>query len=119
MSAQISAVDYRPSAWLRATRWVRAHVVAAYGILALIYLFTPIALIIAFSFNKPVGRQNSTWNEFSLDAWLNISRDPTIVKALSTSLRIAFVSTHGQPFFRNCRGLKSLGARRSSLCLHS
>lgn len=93
MTTQLSAAEYRPSAWLRTTRWIRGHVVAAYGILALIYLFTPIALVFAFSFNKPTGRQNSTWNEFSFDAWLNISRDPTIVNALMTSLRIAFVST--------------------------
>jgi spermidine/putrescine transport system permease protein len=64
-----------------------------YGIAALLYLFTPIAILAAFSFNKPVGRQNSTWNEFSLDAWLDICRDPTICTAIDTSLRIAVLST--------------------------
>ena len=88
-----AAASYRPSTWLRLSRWIRARIITVYGILALIYLFTPIAVLFAFSFNKPVGRQNSTWNEFSLDAWTNISRDPTIMNALFTSLRIAFVST--------------------------
>lgn len=88
-----SAVVYRPSLWHRTSRWIREHVIAAYGILALMYLFTPIAVVFVFSFNKPTGRQNSTWNEFSLDAWTNISRDPTIVKAVTTSLQIALVST--------------------------
>ena len=84
---------YRPSFTHRASRWVREHVIAAYGLLALAYLFTPIAVVFLFSFNKPTGRQNSTWNEFSLEAWTNIARDPTIVKAVTTSLQIALVST--------------------------
>lgn len=88
-----AAASYRPGTWLRLSRWIRARIITVYGILALIYLFTPIAVLFVFSFNKPVGRQNSTWNEFSLDAWTNISRDPTIMNALFTSLRIAFVST--------------------------
>ncbi len=86
-------VRYRPSLWLRTTRWVRSHVIAAYGLLALAYLFLPISVLFAFSFNKPVGRQNSTWNTFSLDAWTHISRDPTIMHALGISLRIAVIST--------------------------
>lgn len=84
---------HRPSTWHRFSRWVREHLIAAYGILALIYLFTPIAVLFAFSFNEPVGRQNSTWNQFSFDAWLHLNRDPTIMNALFTSLKIALVST--------------------------
>lgn len=88
-----TAVRYRPSLWHRVSRWIREHVIAAYGLLALAYLFAPIAVVFVFSFNKPKGRQNSTWNEFSLDAWTNIARDPTIVKAVTASLQIALVST--------------------------
>ena len=91
--AATTTTRYRPSTWHRFSRWVREHLIAAYGLLALGYLFTPIAVLFAFSFNKPVGRQNSTWNEFSLDAWLHINRDPTIMNALFTSLKIALVST--------------------------
>lgn len=93
MAPATTPVRYRPSTWLRFSRWVRSHVITAYGILAVLYLFTPIAVLFAFSFNEPVGRQNSTWNRFSFDAWLHISRDPTIMGALGTSLRIALVST--------------------------
>lgn len=88
-----TTVRYRPSLWHRVTRWIREHVIAAYGLLALGYLFLPIAVVFIFSFNKPKGRQNSTWNEFSLDAWTNIARDPTIVKAVTASLQIALIST--------------------------
>lgn len=88
-----TTVRYRPSLWHRVSRWIREHVIAAYGLLALGYLFLPIAVVFIFSFNKPKGRQNSTWNEFSLDAWTNIARDPTIVKAVTASVQIALIST--------------------------
>ncbi|MEY3278237.1 MAG: hypothetical protein RLZZ426_723 [Actinomycetota bacterium] len=83
----------RTSLQHRIVFWIREHLIAMYGIAALLYLFTPIAILALFSFNKPVGRQNSTWNEFSLDAWLDICRDPTICTAIDTSLRIAVIST--------------------------
>jgi spermidine/putrescine transport system permease protein len=64
-----------------------------YAGLALIYLLVPIAVIVVFSFNKPRGRFNFIWQEFSLDAW----RDPFGVEgigdALRNSLEIAAVST--------------------------
>jgi spermidine/putrescine transport system permease protein len=65
----------------------------AYAGLALFYLLLPIAVIIVFSFNDPVGRFNFIWQEFSLDAW----KDPFAVQgvqdALITSLKIAALST--------------------------
>lgn len=83
----------RPSLQHRVIFWIREHVMAMYGIAALLYLFTPIAVVTLFSFNSPVGRQNSTWNEFSLAAWTDICRDPTICKAIGVSVQISFVST--------------------------
>lgn len=83
----------RPSTWHRINFWIRDHLIAFYGILALIYLFAPIAVVALFSFNKPLGRTNSTWNEFSLEAWTDICRDPTICTAVGTSIRISIVST--------------------------
>ena len=35
--------------------------------LGLLYLFTPIFFIVAFSFNKPKGNFNIAWQEFTLD----------------------------------------------------
>lgn len=77
----------------RASFWVREHLIAMYGLAALAYLILPIFTLAAFSFNKPVGRQNSTWNYFSLDAWLNICRDQTICNAVEVSLQVAVVAT--------------------------
>src|SRR3954451_19747987 len=64
-----------------------------YAALALIYLLVPIAVIIAFSFNNPVGRFNFLWNEVSLDAWKHPFAVPCVQDALKTSLEIAALST--------------------------
>jgi spermidine/putrescine transport system permease protein len=65
----------------------------AYAALALIYLLIPIAVIIVFSFNDPVGRFNFIWNEFSLDAWKHPFAVQGVQDALVTSLKIAALST--------------------------
>jgi spermidine/putrescine transport system permease protein len=77
----------------RIVTFIRDHMTALYAALALVYMFLPVAVVILFSFNKPAGRQNTTWNQFSLDAWLNICRDPSICDAVVVSAEIAFIST--------------------------
>jgi spermidine/putrescine transport system permease protein len=64
-----------------------------YAALALLYLLVPIAVILVFSFNKPRGRFNFLWQEFSLDAWGDPFGVPGISEALINSLEIAALST--------------------------
>ena len=64
-----------------------------YAGLALLYLLLPIAIILLFSFNKPHGRFNFIWQQFSLDAWKDPFGVPGIGDALRTSLEVAAVST--------------------------
>ena len=64
-----------------------------YAALALIYLLLPIAVIIVFSFNNPVGRFNFIWQEFSFDAWKHPFAVPGVGDALKNSLQIAAFST--------------------------
>ena len=64
-----------------------------YAGLALLYLLVPIAIILVFSFNKPRGRFNFLWQEFSLDAWGDPFGVPGISEALINSLEIAALST--------------------------
>jgi spermidine/putrescine transport system permease protein len=77
----------------RALRWIREHALALYAALALAYMFLPVAVVVLFSFNNPAGRQNTRWNEFSLDAWLNICKDQTICEAVGVSISIAALAT--------------------------
>jgi spermidine/putrescine transport system permease protein len=64
-----------------------------YAGLALLYLLVPIAIILVFSFNKPRGRFNFIWQEFSLDAWTDPFGVPGIGDALRVSIEVAVVST--------------------------
>jgi spermidine/putrescine transport system permease protein len=64
-----------------------------YAGLALLYLLVPIAIILVFSFNKPRGRFNFLWQEFSLDAGGDPFGVAGISDALLNSIEIAVVST--------------------------
>jgi spermidine/putrescine transport system permease protein len=77
----------------RALSWWRRHVMAIYSICALLYLLTPVIWIAVFSFNKPLGRQNTSWNKFSLEAWTNICRDQTICTSVKVSFEIGIFIT--------------------------
>ncbi len=59
-------------------RWIRRHLLAVVAFLVLGYLFLPIAVVGALSFNKPPGKYNTKWNEFSLDAWTNLCGVPGV-----------------------------------------
>jgi spermidine/putrescine transport system permease protein len=64
-----------------------------YAVLGFVYLFVPIAFIIAFSFNDPEGRFNLVWQGFTFDNWLNPFAEEELTDAMLYSLRIAALST--------------------------
>jgi spermidine/putrescine transport system permease protein len=74
-------------------RFVKHHALTAYAALALAYLFLPIAVVVAFSFNDPAGRFNFTWQGFTLDNWLNPFGYPGLQDALKVSIEIALLSS--------------------------
>ncbi|MBJ7338243.1 MAG: ABC transporter permease [Mycolicibacterium sp.] len=69
---------------------VALRVVAA---LVLLYIFVPIFVIVLFSFNKPSGKFNYTWQGFTLDNWADPFKYPALAEALKTSLEVAALST--------------------------
>jgi spermidine/putrescine transport system permease protein len=68
---------------------IRRHALSAYAFVAFGYLLLPIAVVIAFSFNDPVGRFNFTWNEFTLDNWRHPFDFPGLQDSVGLSLQIA------------------------------
>jgi spermidine/putrescine transport system permease protein len=64
-----------------------------YAGLAVLYLLVPIAVILVFSFNKPRGRFNFLWEQFSFDAWKHPFAVPGLGDALRNSLEIGVLST--------------------------
>jgi spermidine/putrescine transport system permease protein len=83
----------RPAPVARSVAAVRRHLVSAFAVLVLGYLFLPIAVVVAFSFNDPVGRFNFTWRQFSLDAWLNPCAPAGMCDAVALSLEIGLLAT--------------------------
>jgi len=61
--------------------------------LVLLYIFLPIFVIVLFSFNKPAGKFNYTWQGFTLDNWANPFKYPALTNALKMSINVAAVST--------------------------
>jgi spermidine/putrescine transport system permease protein len=60
---------------------------------AVLYLFLPIAVMIAFSFNDPAGRQNITWQGFTLRNYVDLWGRPDITGPMVNSLIVAVVAT--------------------------
>ncbi|MBC9723612.1 ABC transporter permease [Streptomyces sp. TRM68367] len=75
--------------------WLKRHLVIIAGLLTLAYLLLPNVIVTVFSFNKPKGRFNYAWQQFSLDAWKDPCGVPDLCGSLSVSLQIAFWATLG------------------------
>ena len=73
--------------------FARRHALTGFAGLALVYLMLPIAVVILFSFNDPVGRFNYTWEGFTLENWANPLGVPGLGEAMRASLEIALLSS--------------------------
>jgi spermidine/putrescine transport system permease protein len=72
---------------------IASSLLPAYTALAVTYLFLPIAVMIAFSFNDPKGRQNITWQGFTIDNYFTLWSRPDITGPMLNSLIVAVVGT--------------------------
>jgi len=78
-----------------ASTWtfVKRHVLTVYSILFFIYLLLPIAVVVVFSFNNPVGKFNYVWQGFTWDNWRYWNGVPGIQGAIQLSVEIALVAS--------------------------
>src|SRR4051812_3701316 len=72
---------------------VRNWALAVWSVLALLYLFIPVFIVVLFSFNDNHGRFNFTWQGFTLRHWRHPFADADLAHALTTSLEIAVLAT--------------------------
>jgi spermidine/putrescine transport system permease protein len=93
VAAEGLSVRRRPGVAARALRFARHHVLTVYAVLAFTYLLLPIAIVVAFSFNDPVGKFNIVWQGFTLDNWLHPFDVPDIQNAVQVSVAIALLSS--------------------------
>lgn len=85
----MTATDRPPeTAAGRAGRWVLTAVAVA----GFIYLFIPIAVIVGYSFNKPRGKFNIIWQQFTLDNWKDPLKPGPLTDAMGLSLQIAAIA---------------------------
>src|SRR5690349_2328912 len=75
--------------------WLKRQFVVIAGLLTLGYLLLPNVVVTVFSFNKPKGRFNYEWQQFSTDAWKDPCGVADMCGSLSISLQIAFWATIG------------------------
>ena len=78
---------------MKKRRPVRDWLLGAWSVLALVYLFIPIFVVAAFSFNDPAGRFNLEWAGFTVDHWLHPFAVEGLGTAFKNSLLIAAIST--------------------------
>lgn len=78
-----------------ALRWIRRNMIVIAGLLTLAYMIVPNIVVMVFSFNKPNGRFNYAWQQFSLDAWKDPCGVADLCSSLSLSFRIAIWATIG------------------------
>jgi len=72
---------------------LRSWGLGVWSVLALLYLFIPIFIVVLFSFNDNKGRFNFTWQGFTLDHWADPFENPDLAVALKNSLLIALLAT--------------------------
>ena len=72
---------------------VRTWALGIWSVLALLYLFIPIFVIVLFSFNDPKGRFNFTWQGFTLEHWKHPFANPDLAAAMENSFSIALITT--------------------------
>jgi spermidine/putrescine transport system permease protein len=89
VAAAPSPITRRPSLGAR----LGGLALPAFTGLLLLFLFSPIGVMIAFSFNDPGGRQNITWQGFTLGNYVSLWSRSDITGPMITSLVIATIST--------------------------
>jgi len=93
MSVQTHPLGGSPRRRRSAWQLVKRHSLTVYALLVVGYLMLPIAVVILFSFNKPAGRFNYVWEEFTLDNWIDWNAVLGIQDAIVTSIEVGVLAT--------------------------
>jgi spermidine/putrescine transport system permease protein len=90
-------------------RPLRSRLLGLWAFVVYAWLFAPIAVVVAFSFNRPAGKFNTAWNEFTLDNWADPFKREDFTDALVTSLQVAVLAAFVATIFG---GLMALATSR-------
>jgi len=81
------------SALRRTLGWVREHGVLLIGLLVLVYLFIPVMVVVAMSFNEPPGRNLYEFGAFTWHNWANLCEPYGLCESLLRSVEIGLLAT--------------------------
>jgi spermidine/putrescine transport system permease protein len=73
--------------------WIREHILPAVTAVIFVFMLLPNAVILWMSFNKPVGKFDYVWHQFSLDAWENPCANSQMCHSIGLSLQIGTIAT--------------------------
>ncbi|MCW2868826.1 MAG: transporter permease [Streptomyces oryziradicis] len=73
--------------------WIREHILPAVTAVIFVFMLLPNAVILWMSFNKPVGKFDYVWHQFSLDAWKNPCANSQMCHSIGLSLQIGTIAT--------------------------
>jgi spermidine/putrescine transport system permease protein len=73
--------------------WLGRHLILLIGLMVLLYMLTPVFVVILMSFNQPAGRNTYTFDGFTLDNWTNVCEPYQLCSSVRLSLEIAFLAT--------------------------
>jgi len=80
---------------VRTGRWITDHLVLFVGMLVLAYLFVPMFVVAAMSFNDPARRAAYTLDGFTLHNWRQPCEPDGLCDSLVTSLQVGMLATVG------------------------
>lgn len=69
----------------------RSHVLCAYAMAILAFLYLPLLILALYSFNE--SRINAVWSGFTFDWYLSLFKNRRVLEALTNSLIVAIAST--------------------------
>ena len=69
----------------------RSHVLCAYAMAILAFLYLPLLILALYSFNE--SRINAVWSGFTFDWYLSLFKNRRVLEALTNSLIVAVAST--------------------------
>ncbi len=77
----------------RLGRWIGEHLILFLAIIVLLYMFTPVFVVMLMSFNAPASRQSYSFDGFTWDNWLHPCGPYQLCSSVATSLEIGLTAT--------------------------
>jgi spermidine/putrescine transport system permease protein len=77
----------------RVGKWLGDHLVLSLGLLVLLYLLTPIFVVVLMSFNAPASRLSYSFDGFTMHNWLNPCEPNGMCDSVVLSIQIGLLAT--------------------------